>query len=108
MEIVIALLILCGSAFAAIAAIGTIRLPDPLSRMHAATKAGSFGAALLLAAAALLYRETAVIIECLLIIGLFYFTAPIAAHLLGKIIASSMRQRCTTNEAPPSNISINQ
>ncbi|WP_347303038.1 monovalent cation/H(+) antiporter subunit G [Croceibacterium sp. TMG7-5b_MA50] len=37
-----------GAAFLLIAAIGVIRLPDPLQRMHSATKAGTLGTALLL------------------------------------------------------------
>ena len=65
------------------------RLPDAISRMHAATKAGSFGASLLLAAAALLFRQTSVVIECILIVGFFYCTAPIAAHLLGRVAVAS-------------------
>lgn len=84
MEIIIATLIVTGSAFALIAAIGTLRFPDALSRMHAATKAGAFGAGLLLAAAALHFGTIAVVLESLLIIGLFYLTAPIAAQLIGQ------------------------
>jgi len=37
-----------GVAFLLIAAIGVIRLPDPLQRMHSATKAGTLGTTLLL------------------------------------------------------------
>lgn len=85
MEYLIASFIIAGSCFAVIAALGTIRLPDALSRLHAATKAGSFGATLLLVAAMFLFRDVAATIECLLIIGFFYCTAPISAHLLGRV-----------------------
>jgi multicomponent Na+:H+ antiporter subunit G len=37
-----------GTAFLLVAAIGVIRLPDPLQRMHSATKAGTLGTTLLL------------------------------------------------------------
>jgi len=37
-----------GAAFLLVAAIGLIRLPDPLQRMHSATKAGTLGTTLLL------------------------------------------------------------
>lgn len=84
MDTLIAILIVAGAAFALIAAIGTIRLPDALSRMHAATKAGAFGAGLLLVAAALFFGSLAVALEALLIISLFYLTAPIAAQLIGQ------------------------
>lgn len=84
MEYLIAFVIIAGACFALIAAIGTIRLPDTLSRMHAATKAGSFGASLLLLAAALYFQTLNVVLESMLIIGLFYLTAPIAAQLIGQ------------------------
>ncbi len=84
MDTLIAILIVAGAAFALIAAIGTLRFPDALSRMHAATKAGSFGAGLLLVAAALFFGSVAVALEALLIISLFYLTAPIAAQLIGQ------------------------
>ncbi|MBK1879204.1 monovalent cation/H(+) antiporter subunit G [Pelagicoccus mobilis] len=83
MNYLIAITIIVGSSFALIAAIGTIRLPDTMSRMHAATKAGAFGASLLLVAAALHFQTLTVVVESILIIGLFYLTAPIAAQLIG-------------------------
>lgn len=84
MEYFIAVTILAGSIFALIASIGTIRLPDTLSRMHAATKAGAFGASLLLLAAAFYFQTLNVVLESILIISLFYLTAPIAAQLIGQ------------------------
>ena len=36
--------ILLGAGIVAIAAVGLLRLPDPFTRMHAATKAGVLGA----------------------------------------------------------------
>ncbi|MCH6257559.1 monovalent cation/H(+) antiporter subunit G [Puniceicoccaceae bacterium K14] len=85
MEYIIAFLIIAGSFFTAVAALGTLRLPDALSRTHAATKAGSFGATLLLIAAILFFNQLIVFIECLLIIAFFYTTTPIAGHLLGRV-----------------------
>ena len=40
------LLMAAGVAFLLIAAIGLVRLPDALQRMHSATKAGTLGTAL--------------------------------------------------------------
>jgi len=85
MEYLIAFFIIAGSAFAAIAGLGLLRLPDALSRLHASTKAGAFGAALLLVAAVLLFQEWVVLIEAVIIVAFFYLTAPIAAHLLGRV-----------------------
>ena len=80
----ISLLLLGGAAFVLIAAIGVVRLPDVLCRMHAATKAGAFGAALLLLGAAAHFRTPEVAVKALLAIAFFYVTAPIAGHLLGR------------------------
>lgn len=85
MEYLIALLIVLGAFFTTVAALGTLKLPDTLSRTHAATKAGAFGASLLLIAAALYFGELIVVIEAIIIIGFFYTTTPIAAHLLARI-----------------------
>ena len=44
MDIVVAILIVLGAFFAFVAALGIVRMPDLYTRMHAATKAGAFGA----------------------------------------------------------------
>ena len=78
-------LILLGAFFALVAAIGVVRMPDLFCRMHAATKAGAFGVALILMALCLLAPELRTWIQSLLIIAFFYLTAPIAASRLGRI-----------------------
>lgn len=85
MDYLVAAFMLFGAAFALVAALGTLRLPDLYCRMHAATKAGSFGASLLLIAACLHFQDGRVVLQSLMIIGFFYFTAPIAAHMLGRV-----------------------
>ncbi len=76
--------ILLGSAFFLIAAIGVVRFPDLLTRMHAATKAGAFGGALLLLAGAGYFATFGVVTKCALILIFFYLTAPVAGHMLGR------------------------
>lgn len=78
------LLLLLGAGFAVIAALGVVRLPDLYCRMHAATKAGSFGASLALFAAALVYGDVRTAVMAVLTISFFYLTAPIAAHVLAR------------------------
>ena len=82
--IVAALLILAGSAFAAIAALGILRLPDVYTRMHAASKAGSVGAAMMLIALAFMSTDLAEILRAIAAVFFFLLTAPIGAHLLAK------------------------
>lgn len=84
MSWIVAILLVAGSFFAFVAAIGVNRLPDFYMRMHAATKAGAFGASLLLLAAALHFGSLRAIIMAVLIIGFFYLTTPIAAQTIGQ------------------------
>jgi multicomponent Na+:H+ antiporter subunit G len=77
-----ALLILSGSFFALIGALGIVRLPDVYCRSHAASKAGTIGSGLAMLAVAVSAPEIYVATRA--IAGLFFFllTAPVAAHLL--------------------------
>jgi multicomponent Na+:H+ antiporter subunit G len=47
-EIITAVLLVLGSLFSFVAALGMLRLPDTVIRMHAATKPGTLGAGLIL------------------------------------------------------------
>lgn len=78
------LLTLLGAAFFLVAAIGVFRLPDLLTRMHAATKAGAFGGTLMLAGCAVAFGDWGVAIKAALTVIFFYLTAPIAGHMLGR------------------------
>jgi len=79
-----ALLLVAGALFSLIASLGLLRLPDLLTRMHAASKAGTAGSGLILIAAALHAGEWAIWLKCLAAILFFLLTAPLAAHLLAK------------------------
>ncbi|MDY8108364.1 monovalent cation/H(+) antiporter subunit G [Fulvimarina sp. 2208YS6-2-32] len=77
-------LILGGSLFIALAAVGIIRLPDLYTRMHSASKAGAVGSGFLLLALAFNSSSTPETLRALAAIVFFLLTTPIAAHLLGK------------------------
>ncbi|MFP4648706.1 MAG: monovalent cation/H(+) antiporter subunit G [Halorhodospira sp.] len=77
-------LLLLGGALMLIAAIGAVRLPDLLTRMHATTKAGTLGAALTIAAVAVHFAEPAVTARAAAIILFIVLTAPVAAHAIGR------------------------
>jgi multicomponent Na+:H+ antiporter subunit G len=83
-EIFAGVLILIGSVFCLVAALGIVRLPDTLTRMHAATKAGTLGAGLLIIGAAVFFQDLGVTLRAVTIIGLVVLTAPVAAHLIGR------------------------
>jgi multicomponent Na+:H+ antiporter subunit G len=59
-------------------------MPDFFMRMHAATKAGAFGAALMLLAAALHFGTLRAVLTSICIVVFFYLTAPVAAQTLGQ------------------------
>ncbi|WP_236242666.1 monovalent cation/H(+) antiporter subunit G [Streptomyces sp. CC228A] len=79
-----AVLILAGSAFCLLAALGLLRFPDTLTRLHAATKAQSAGLLLTLAGGAL--RTPAGASAALLLIAVFLvLTAPVTAQIVGRV-----------------------
>ena len=77
-------LLLVGALFVLVAALGLVRLPDLLMRMHAAAKAGTLGAGLLLIAIAVSSPETSVVARAAATIVFLLLTAPIAAHLIAR------------------------
>lgn len=83
-NLVTAVLVLSGSIFALLAAIGINRLPDVYSRMHAASKAGTVGSGLLLLAIGIHSMEIGVFSRAVAGIGFLLLTAPISAHLLAR------------------------
>jgi multicomponent Na+:H+ antiporter subunit G len=83
-EIILYTLILAGSFFILVAALGLLRFRDIYSRMHAATKATSFGILLLVAGAGLYFASWEVAIKAVLVVLFVYLTAPLAAHSIAK------------------------
>ena len=66
------------------AAIGIVRFPDLFTRMHAATKAASFGVVLMVISVAIYFSDAWVIFEVVLVITFIYLTAPVSFHMLGR------------------------
>ena len=83
-KIIISILILLGSFFILIASIGMLRFNDLYGRLHASTKATSFGILLMLVGFSLYFNEIQVYIKALLIILFIYLTSPLAAHSISK------------------------
>jgi multicomponent Na+:H+ antiporter subunit G len=85
LDIVTAVLVLSGSALALTAAIGVMRFPDTLSRMHSATKPQVLGLLLVLAGAAIQLRGN-VDIGMLFLTGIFtLITAPVIGQRVGQL-----------------------
>ncbi|CAJ1509118.1 monovalent cation/H(+) antiporter subunit G [[Mycobacterium] burgundiense] len=93
-------LILSGSALALTAAIGVVRFPDTLARMHAATKPQVLGLLLVLAGAATRLQGNADI-GMLILTGLFtVITAPVIAQRVGQLAyrEQNLQDRLTVDE----------
>ena len=88
-DLIIILALFTGSFFILVAAIGLIRFKDTISRMHATTKATSFGLLLILIGAALFYLSIVVWIKAGLIIVFIYLTAPLAAHSISQTVGKN-------------------
>ncbi len=84
MEIAGGVLLLVGSAFILISAIGILRMPDLYMRMSATTKASTLGLGIVLAGVAVYFGEVGVISRAIVIIAFLFLTAPVAAHLIGR------------------------
>jgi multicomponent Na+:H+ antiporter subunit G len=83
-EILAGLLLLAGAFFVLVSALGVVRLPDLFMRMHAATKAGTLGAGLVLFAAALYFGDLSVSVKAGVVFLFLLLTAPVGAHVLGR------------------------
>ena len=83
-ELIIAALIMAGALFCLIAAAGMIRLPDTLIRMHAATKAGTLGAGLILSGVAVCFSQVGPVLRAFLTLIFLFLTAPVGAHLIAR------------------------
>jgi len=83
-QAVTGILVVAGSGFCFIAALGLVRLQDVLIRMHASSKAGTLGVGLILLSSAVLFQEMGIITRVLAAIAFMMITAPIAAHMIGR------------------------
>lgn len=88
-EVLSWILILSGSAFTLIGAIGTLRFPDFWSRLHAASVSESAGMILLISGMCLQAGPTLITVK-LLIIGAFIFiTGPTSTHAVASAAHTS-------------------
>ncbi|MFT4296493.1 MAG: monovalent cation/H(+) antiporter subunit G [Micropruina sp.] len=84
-DLIGALFLVGGAFFCLAGALGLVRFPDILSRMHAATKPQVFGLLLALLGVAFSIRDVKVWLSLLVVIVLQILTAPVAGHLIGRV-----------------------
>lgn len=83
-DVVTAVLWVIGSAFAFLAALGVVRMPDVFTRMQASTKASTLGLGCLLLGSALQLADLASIIRLLSIGAFVFLTTPVSAHVIAR------------------------
>lgn len=83
-ENIIVVLLIIGSVFILISAIGIIRLPDTFLRMSASSKASTLGFSLIIMGAIFFFGDYGITFRMLATILIIFITAPIAANLIGK------------------------
>ncbi len=83
-EWIASLLMVSGAFFCLVAGIGVIRLNDVFARMHAATKAGTLGLALICIAVMVQAQTWLEIFEALFVFLFMIASAPVGAHLIGR------------------------
>jgi len=89
---IVDLLALLGSLSFLIASIGLIRMPDPIARIHAATKASSLGVILFTTAAAIKFPTAGNLFVTATILVLVLLTAPMACQAIAsRLIPPSER-----------------
>ncbi len=83
-DLLAAVLILVGAFFTLAAAVGLVRFPDVLTRMHAATKPQVFGLVVMLAAVALTLRTWHAVFLCAFVVLFQVLTAPVSGHMVAR------------------------
>ncbi|TKV25705.1 monovalent cation/H(+) antiporter subunit G [Arthrobacter sp. NamB2] len=83
-DVVVSALLISGALLSLAAAVGLVRFPDLLSRMHAATKPQVLGLLLLLLALAVEF-ESWLLVPLLVLCWVFQLlTSPVSAHMVGR------------------------
>jgi multicomponent Na+:H+ antiporter subunit G len=100
-------LILAGSFFTIVGALGLVRMPDVYTRMHAASVTDTLGIGLIFLGLMVQAGLTLVSLKLFLILVLFFFMAPVATHAVAQAalhagvrpqLAEDRRDRLERNE----------
>lgn len=95
-------LILVGSFFTIVGAVGLVRMPELFTRMHAASITDTLGATFLILGMMLQAGASLVALKLLFLLVLFFFTGPVVTHALAQsalhekvepLLAEDRRQR---------------
>lgn len=79
-----AVLMLLGSAFCLLGAVGMVRMPDLFTRLQAATKTGTLGVGCIMVGVAVHFGDLGITARSVLVVVFLFMTAPIAAHVIAR------------------------
>lgn len=80
-----AILLVVGTLFVLLGAVGIVRMPDVYMRLQTTSKSITLGAACVLVAAAIYFAREGIMVRTLLIMFFLFATTPIAAHVLSRV-----------------------
>ena len=83
-DIIAGAFIAVGAFFFLVGAIGIYRMPDVFTRMHAASVSETLGVGFLLIGMMFLAGFTLVTVKLAIILGVIFFTSPVATHALAQ------------------------
>jgi multicomponent Na+:H+ antiporter subunit G len=77
-------IVLLGSLFMAIGALGVVRMPDVFTRLHAASVSDTFGVGLILIGLVLVGGLTLVSVKLAFLLAFLFLTGPVATHAVAR------------------------
>ena len=92
MDVVSAILLLVGSGFTLIGSIGIVRMPDVVTRLHAAGITDTLGAAGVLLGLALKAGFSLLLVKLLLMLAFLLLLNPTACHALARAALHGLRR----------------
>ena len=91
MDLIGGIVLVTGSLFVLLAAIGTLRFDDVYARLHAAAKGPALGVLLTGIGAALMIRSTVATVAVFLVIVLQLLTGSVGSHMLARAVYRTVR-----------------
>jgi multicomponent Na+:H+ antiporter subunit G len=83
-EIASWVLLLLGSFFTIVGAVGLVRMPEIFTRMHAASVTDTLGVGFLMLGMCLQAGFSLVTLKLVFLLALFFFTGPVVTHALAQ------------------------
>ncbi|WP_417809390.1 Na+/H+ antiporter subunit G [Thioclava sp.] len=85
-DIVISAFLVIGGIFGFVGSLGLVKLPDPMTRLHAPTKAATLGVGSILIASMIWFavKQNHLSLHELMVTVFIFLTAPVTAHFISK------------------------